>query len=43
MRVAANIARLRAERPLTWLWVTQAIPILAVGFGAAFALARRWS
>jgi hypothetical protein len=36
----SGLSRLRTERPGIWAWLTQAAPLLVVGFAAAIAIAR---
>lgn len=36
----AGIKRWKDERPSAWAWLTQAAPLLVIGFAAAIAIAR---
>ena len=35
----AGIRRWKDERPSAWAWLTQATPLLVIGFAAAIAIA----
>jgi hypothetical protein len=36
----SGLSRLRTQRPGVWVWLTQAAPLLVLGFAAAIAVAR---
>jgi hypothetical protein len=40
MRPVIGITRWRSQHPCTWVCLTQAVPILVLGFVFAIALAR---